>query len=60
MSAVNVKSIPNDLYKFVLKTQGNIKTDRGIGSYSQSNTIIHIIKEYKNLVDGKQGEQKES
>ena len=58
MSAVMIKSMPEELYKFVLKVQGDIKTDRGVGSYSQSKTILHIIKEYKNVVDGKQSEQK--
>ena len=53
-----IKSMPEELYKFVLKVQGDIKTDRGVGSYSQSKTILHIIKEYKNVVDGKQSEQK--
>ena len=47
MTTVYVKGIPDDITKFILQVQGNIKSQKGVGKYSQSATIIHIIKEYK-------------
>ena len=55
MTAVNVKSIPEDVAQFILKTQWEIKQQKISGSVSQSQAVIHIIKEYKKLFsNGKQ------
>lgn len=47
MTTIYVKKITPDLAKFILQTQWEIKCQKGLGKYSQSQTIIHIIKEYK-------------
>lgn len=49
MTAVNVKAIPEDLAKFVLKVQGQIRSQKCSAQFSQSQAIIHIIREYKKL-----------
>lgn len=51
MIAVTVKAIPEELVKFILKVQGDIKMQKCVGKYSQSQTIIHIIKEYKKTTE---------
>lgn len=51
MTAVNVKGIPEDLAKFILKIQGDIKAKKGTGTYSQGQAILHIIREYKVLIN---------
>lgn len=51
MTAVYVKEIPADIAKFILKIQGEIKSQRGLGKYSQSQTILYILKEYKKSVE---------
>lgn len=51
MTTVYIKEIPKDLVCFILKMQGEIKSQKGIGKYSQSQTILHIIKEYKKITE---------
>jgi hypothetical protein len=41
--------MPEDLKAFVLKVQGEVKSKKCLGKYSQQKTILHIIKEYKEL-----------
>ena len=50
MTAITVKGIPEDLAKFILKVQGQLKEKKGIGQLHQGQVIIHIIKEYKNMI----------
>ena len=49
MTTIYVKAIPEDLSKFILQTQGDIKVQKGLGKYSQSQSILHIIREYKKI-----------
>lgn len=51
MTAINVKAIPLDLAKFILAIQGQIKSDKCKGVFSQSQAVIHIIREYKKLIE---------
>lgn len=41
--------MPEDLKAYVLKVQGEIKAKKCLGKYSQQKTILHIIKEHKEL-----------
>lgn len=47
MTTIYVKAIPEELVSFILTVQGNIKVQKKVGKYSQSQTILHIIREYK-------------
>ena len=51
MTAVNVKAIPEDLAKFILKIQGQVRSQKCSAQFSQSQAIIHIVREYKKLTD---------
>lgn len=51
MIAINVKAIPEDLAKFILKTQGQIKAEKCKGMFSQSQAVIHIVREYKKIIE---------
>lgn len=51
MTSIYVKAIPEDLVSFILKTQWDLKIKKKVGKYSQSQTIIHIVKEYKKLIE---------
>ena len=48
MTSIYVKSIPEDLAKHILKIQLDNKIKKGICKYSQSQTVIQIIREHKN------------
>ena len=50
MDAINLKPIPKDVQKIILKTQGDIKVEKGVGVYSQTATIIYMIREYDKLL----------
>lgn len=43
--------LPEDLKAFVLKVQGDIKSQKCLGKYSQQKTIIRMIRDYKDLLD---------
>ena len=45
--------MPEDVRKYILKVQGDIKAKKGIGKYSQQQTIIAIIREHQQLAKGK-------
>lgn len=47
MTSIYVKGITEDVAKYILKTQWGLKITKGVGKLSQSQTIIHIIKEHK-------------
>lgn len=51
MTAINVKAIPDELVPFILQTQLELRIKKKAGKYSQSQTVIHIIKEYKKLTE---------
>lgn len=52
-SSITVKSIPPDIYRLILKIQFDIKTKKGIGKYSQSQTIIFMLNEYSKSLNSK-------
>ena len=39
--------VPPDIHSYVLKIQGDIKSKKGLGKYSQQKTILTIIKEHQ-------------
>lgn len=51
MKAILVKAIPEDLAKFVLKIQCDLKMEKGRTQLPQSQAIIHIIREYKRIIE---------
>lgn len=51
MTAITVKGIPEDLSKFILKIQGQLKEKKGVGKLHQGQAVIHIMKEYKKLIE---------
>ena len=53
MTTVYLKAIPEDLAKHILKIQLELRTQKGINKYSQSQAILHIIREHKKQSDVK-------
>jgi len=51
MTAITVKGIPEDLASFILKIQGELKQKKVVGQLHQGVAVIHIIREYKKIVD---------
>jgi hypothetical protein len=49
MATITLKSIPEDLVKFILKKQFDMKVDRGINQLSLEKAIYKIIREQKEL-----------
>ncbi|MEO6305972.1 MAG: hypothetical protein ABIP51_22690 [Bacteroidia bacterium] len=45
MIAIYLKDIPEDIAKIILKAQGEIKEKKCMGKYSQSLTVIHLLRE---------------
>lgn len=46
--------MPEDVRKFVLKIQKDIKEKKKMKLYSQQLTVFHIIREYKKLINNEQ------
>lgn len=46
MCRIDLKKIPSDMYKLLIKEQTNIKLEKGIAQYSLEQTIIKLLKEY--------------
>jgi hypothetical protein len=51
MTAITVKGITEDVSKFILKIQGDLKSKKGVGKLHQGQAVIHIIKEYKKIIE---------
>lgn len=45
--------MPDDVREYVLLLQGQIKSKKKLGKYSQQQTIITIIREHKELKEKK-------
>lgn len=52
MSTLPLKNIPEDVKKYVLKVQGEIKAQKGT-QYSQQQTIFTIIKQHQEFNERK-------
>lgn len=50
MTTIYVKAIPKDLAVFIIQTQWDMKCKKGMGQYSQSQTIVHMLNEYKKMM----------
>lgn len=51
MTTILVKAIPDDLAKFVLKIQCGLKIEKGRTQLPQSQAVLHIIREYKKIIE---------
>lgn len=49
MAAIQLKSVPEPLIKYILKIQRDMKNKRKIGQYSQELTVLQIIKEHQEM-----------
>lgn len=43
--------LPEDVKSFVLKMQGEIKSKKGVGKYSQQKTIVTMLRDYMGLIN---------
>lgn len=50
---LHIKDVPHDIFKYILKKQGEVKEKKLIGQFSQSKTICMLLKEHKELLDSK-------
>ena len=48
---------PEDVLKYILKVQGEKKSEKGLTQYSQSLTICTIIREHKQMKEIKSNKQ---
>lgn len=53
MPSILMKGIPDDVKKYIVKIQGEIKNTKGISQFSQQATIMHIIREHKKMKEKK-------
>lgn len=51
MPAINLKEVPIDVMKIVLREQGKLKAEKGIGQYSLEKTVYKIIRDFKEIKD---------
>lgn len=49
MAIVHLKNMPEEIRKYILLIQGNVKANTGRGKYSLESTIYKIIKEHQYL-----------
>ncbi len=49
MAVINLKDVPVDVLRIILKTQGSVKLDRGISQFSMEQTVYKIIRDYDKL-----------
>lgn len=47
MPLLKSKEVPLEVKKYILKVQGEIKHQKGLGKYSLHATIVQIIREHK-------------
>lgn len=47
MNVINLKEVPLDIRKYILKIQGEMKCEKGISQYSISQTVYKIIRDHK-------------
>jgi len=52
MATLPLKDIPDDVKKYILKVQGDIKAKKGT-QFSQISTVFQIIREHKSLSENK-------
>jgi hypothetical protein len=53
MSEVKLKEIPQDVFSFLLKKQGEIKAQKKLGQFSLSKTVTTLIKEHPDFKEKK-------
>lgn len=53
MSSLILRAVPDDLKKYLLKVQGEIKSKKGT-QYSLESTLYQIVREYKKIAEKKE------
>lgn len=53
MTSIYVKEISDELASFILEIQWEMKCKKSRGKYSQSQTVVHILNEYKKIIKKK-------
>lgn len=53
MTTILVKGIPEDLVPFIMKTQWDLKISKKSQQLQIGKAIIHIISEYKKMIESK-------
>lgn len=53
MPHISLKTIPPDIYQFILKTQGEAKVEKKSSQYSLEKTIIKMLKDLKEFKEKK-------
>jgi hypothetical protein len=46
-NAIHMKDVPDDVLKFILKIQGEVKTTKCIKQYSMELTIYKLLREHR-------------
>lgn len=46
-SSLTLRNIPPDVFKILLREQGEIKNERAIGKFGIEQTIYKLIREYE-------------
>lgn len=57
MSAIKLKVVPEDVMKFILKKQGQIKEKKCIGLYSQEAVVYQLLKEHPDFIEPKKSKR---
>lgn len=53
MPHISLKTIPEDVYAFIVKTQGEIKVAKKSCKFSLESTVIKLLKEIKEVRERK-------
>jgi hypothetical protein len=53
MPVFPLKKMPEEVKKYILKVQAEIKIKKGTSNFSQESTIYKIIREHKDFFDKK-------
>ncbi len=53
MAEVKLKEIPDETFRFILKTQGEIKVEKNVCQFSIEKTIYKMLKELQEIKEGK-------
>lgn len=49
MAMITLRTIPEEVYEFLLETQGKIKVDKKVSQYSLEQTIYKLVREHKDF-----------
>jgi len=58
MPTLPLKDIPDDVKKYILKVQGDMKSQKCVSQYSLTAAIFKIIREHRDLTTSKKESKK--